>query len=307
MKTKVIVNPNSANGRTGRQWKRLEPRLFHKLGAIEVTFTSAPGEATGLTRKALLEGFQRIIAVGGDGTVNEVVNGFFDEQGAALSQSKLSLLMMGTGGDLSKSLGTATDFEESLNIIVRDRIKPIDIGRLLCCSHDGQERARYFINITSFGMGGEVDIRVNEAKYVKLLGGKTAYYWAALRTLLVYKNKLVRIIVDDHFDETLSLKNAAVANGQYFGGGMWIAPTALMDDGLFDLIILGDIGLISLFVHSRKFYNGSHLDLPGIIHLRGRRIEARSSSKVLLDVDGDPFGCLPAIFEILPGAINLVC
>lgn len=315
MKTRVIVNPNSANGRTGRQWMKREPLLFSKLGTTDVVFTTGPGEATALTRKALLEGFERIIAVGGDGTVNEVVNGFFDENGVSYSESQLALLIMGTGGDLSKSLGISTNFEESLNIVLRGRVKPIDLGRISCLGHDGQERVRYFVNIASFGMGGEVDIRMNQAKYSKLLGGKAAYYWATLRTLIGFKNKQVRIIVDNHFDETLRIKNVAVANGQYFGGGMWIAPRALMDDGLFDLIILGDIGPVPLIVHTKKFYNGTHLELPGVLNLRGRRIEARIPGSVLgqaqdqclLDVDGDPFGCLPAAFEILPGVLDLVC
>jgi len=305
MKIKVIVNPNSAKGETGRRWRQIQDKLTHAIGHVDVSMTTGREAATDLPRKALKEGYDRIIAAGGDGTLNEVVNGFFEGDRPVNSDATLSVLMSGTGGDFKRTLGLSSDIDEAIKALAQGSVREIDVGRLTFTGHDGEEKTRYFDNIASFGMGGEVDKRVNEMSVPNLLGGSASFLLASLRTLISYENKSVRIVVDDHFDQTLKIRLVVVANGQFGGGGMWFAPQARLDDGLFDIVILGDICRTRALRHMSKIYRGRHIGMKDVISLRGRRLDATSDEEVLLDVDGEAPGRLPATFEVLPGAIKL--
>lgn len=305
MKTKVIVNPNSAKGETGRRWREIEEKLDRAIGRLDVEMTTGREAATDLTRKALKEGFERVIAVGGDGTLNEVVNGFFERDRSINSEATLSVLMSGTGGDFKRTLGLSSDIDEAIKALAQGSVCEIDVGRLTFIGHDGRERTRYFDNIASFGMGGEVDKRVNEMSAPNILGGSASFLLASLRTLISYDNKSVRIVVDDSFDETLKIRLVVVANGQFGGGGMWLAPRARLDDGLFDIVIMGDIGRARALLNMSKIYKGRHIGMKGVTSFRGRKLVATSSEEVLLDMDGEAPGRLPATFEVLPGAIKL--
>jgi diacylglycerol kinase family enzyme len=188
----------------------------------------------------------------------------------------------------------------------RRRPRPIDVGRLTYTGHDGETHARHFINITSFGIGGLVDRFVNQSG--KALGGKVGFFVATLRASLAYKNALVRVRLDDGEAEERVVYSCAVANGRFFGGGMKIAPEALTDDGLFDVVTIGDISLGTVIRDSSRIYAGTHLSLPYVTCARARKLHADSASgeEVLLDMDGEQPGRLPATFEVVPGAVMVV-
>ena len=305
MRAKAVVNPASSNGSTGKQWPVIEEKLRRNLGDVDAVLTAGPGDAVEMTRQALRDGFDWIISVGGDGTLNEVLNGFIDGDVPVNDGAALSVLTSGTGGDFRKTLGLPGDLDGAVGAIAERPVRRIDIGRIRFVGHDGAKRTRYFHNIASFGLGGEVDKRVNEMSAFKRFGGSASFLYAGLRSLISYKNKDVRLVVDDRFDERLRIRLVLVSNGQYGGGGMWWAPEARLDDGLFDIIILGDIGRVRSILNMPRIYRGTHVDLPDVEFLRGRRVTAESDDEVLLDVDGEAPGRLPATFEILPGAIGL--
>ncbi len=302
--TLAVVNPHSANGRTGREWPRIAAALERAIGPFDHGLTEGPGHATALCREALAGGAERIISIGGDGTNNEIINGFFRDGQPLNPQARLGFIPRGTGGDLRRTLGVGLKLADCLPLLERDRTRPIDLGRCRFSGPDGQPLERLFINITSFGLGGLVDRAVNESS--KALGGKTSFLLGTLRALWRYRNRRVRLKVDAAFDRELLINNIAVANGRFHGGGMQVAPTAAPDDGLFDVVVLGDLTKPAMLRLSRHIYKGGHLAHPKVFHLQGRRVEADSDEEVLIDMDGEQPGRLPITLDILPAALKVI-
>jgi YegS/Rv2252/BmrU family lipid kinase len=304
--TVLIVNPRSAGGRTSRRWPQLREIIHYAYGTFEVKFTRSPGDGTFLARKALEAGAELVVAMGGDGTINEVVNGFFDGERAIAPGAAFGVLPAGTGGDFVKSLGTPQDIAEAARQLKRAEPRPIDVGRLRFVGHGGRPAVRHFINIASFGISGLVDQYVNTS--AKALGGTVSFLMATLKASLRYRNPPVRLELDGGKAREGKIYNVAVANGRYFGGGMKVAPGASLDDGLFDVITIGDMGMSDLLLHGMDIYTGRHLQSPKVSLQRARRVDAapvEKDSVVLLDVDGEQPGRLPATFELITGALKV--
>ena len=182
-----------------------------------------------------------MVAVGGDGTINEVVNGFFDGETLVAPKAVLGILPMGTGGDFIKTTGTSRVLVEAAQALAKGTPRAIDVGRLRYVTHEGAPGLRHFVNIASFGISGLVDRYVNQSS--KLLDGKASFYLATLRASLRYRNARCRITFDDGPVTEQAVYTAAIANGRFFGGGMKIAPEAELDDGRFDVVLIGDVSL----------------------------------------------------------------
>ncbi len=299
-----IVNPNAAMGATGREWPQIESVAKDRLGPFEAYLTTAQGDAIRLTRQALLEGAEQIVCVGGDGTLNEVVNGFMGEDGPIQPGAVLAYIPRGTGCDFIKTVPIPQELDKALDLIVKSQSRPIDLGQLRFRDHRGQPGLRYFHNITSFGLGGEVDERVNRT--TKAFGGFISFIWATLISILIYDKKRIRLKVDDGPEQTVSSWNVVVANGQYQGGGMWVATDAHVDDGLFQVTVIGDLSLPEIFWHLPKLYNGKLLEVGKVSAFEAKKVEADSDQRVLLDVDGEQLGSLPVVIEIVPDALSLI-
>jgi diacylglycerol kinase (ATP) len=303
-----VVNPNSANGSTGRDWPAIAELASRAFPNMETKFTQRAYEAPAIVRDALRNGADLIVSVGGDGTHNEVVNGFFEGVEPIRSDAALGVLSRGTGGDLRKTLGLeqcmGRALEDVVNSLVKCRAAPCDVGRIQYTDHQDAPADRYFINIASFGIGGEVDEAVNRSS--KALGGKASFFIGSLKASLRYRNRNVTIKVDGRDVYNGRIYNVAVANGRFFGGGMMVAPQAELDDGLFDIVLCQDYGFADSLRLARTIYSGAHLALPKTTSLRGKRLEAISDERVLLDVDGEQPGKLRAAFEILPRAIQIL-
>lgn len=309
MKTLAVINPRSGGGKTGRDVQEIARRLADVAGPLTVAITSGPMDASRLTTNALVEGYERIVAVGGDGTINEVVNGFFHEGEAISPNAEFALLNLGTGGDFRKTFGIAAGMDASLERIANGRVRDVDVGRLTFVTADGKTGSRYFANIASFGLSGDVVDRVNRSVLMKRLTGRFVYTWASLSGVMRYKAKPVRLKVDNVFDEVITISTCAVCNGQYFGGGMRIAPDASPDDGMLDVVVLGDAPLRESMKSMNDIYTGAHIGNPNVRVFRGRSIiatpvEATAGAPVLIEADGEAPGKLPAMFEVLPKAIK---
>lgn len=313
MRVRAIVNPSSSHGRTGKSWPKLAATLSDALGAIEVAMSSGPLDATTKTREALRDGVDLVVAVGGDGTVNEIVNGFFapptsTENVPLRPQTALALLMSGTGGDLRKTFNIGHDIEEQVARIANGQTRPIDVGRLDYTKHDGSSGARYFINIASLGLSGLVVEAVNGAWLTKRISGRFAFSWALFVTLFKYRVTRVRLTVDDGEAHELALNMAAVCNGRYFGGGMHMAPMARPDDGHFDVVVMHGMSKLEIIKDPNALYRGDHIKHPKVMVLRGRSVAAEPlDGEVMLDVDGEAPGRLPAKFTLIPGGIPFRC
>lgn len=263
-----------------------------------VAWTRHPGHATVLAREALRDGADTVVVVGGDGTLNEVVNGFFDAEGEVVSDAVLIPVGGGTGGDFRRTLAEMCPAHPSP--------VPVDVIRIAFQGADGQLRVRYALNVVSAGLGGIVVRNVHRMQRI-LRRSPVAYFAAIVWSLICYDHDDVRVVVDGQDLGTQRLRNVAVANGRYFGGGLKIAPFANIDDGALDLVLLDDVPFSQLLRDVRAIYAGDHRSLSYLRHIRTRSVslEPRSSKPVYLDLDGEGVGQLPATLDVLPSAMRL--
>ncbi|MDZ7338250.1 MAG: diacylglycerol kinase family lipid kinase [candidate division KSB1 bacterium] len=295
----VIVNPKAANGRAGREWPVCARVLSDVLKEpFEVRFTERAGHAIELAREAAAQGFDLVVAAGGDGTVNEVVNGL----AAALAHTRLGILSLGTGKDLVKTLGIPPDIRRAAEVLAGGTVWRVDLGRAIFVDHQGGHNQRLFVNVGDVGFSGAVVARVNRSS--KALGGFLSYLGGLVTTLATYSNKLVHLTIDEVIDEIVTVNAVVVANGQYFGGGMWVAPEARADDGLFEVVVIGDVGRLEVIGNVPRLYRGTLGAHPKVRYFRGRRVTVTSGDEVLLDLDGEQPGRAPVTFELLPQALS---
>ncbi|MCL4477751.1 MAG: diacylglycerol kinase family lipid kinase [Deltaproteobacteria bacterium] len=304
LKTFAVVNLRSANGRTEKLWPDIERALSVAIGDLEFAFTTGRYTAPDITKKAIKSGFNRIIAVGGDGTLNEVLNGFFENDKPINRQAVLGVISMGTGADFIKTMGIPKPYRDAVKVIKNAKTMDMDTGKIKFVSHDGHETIRYFINIADAGIGGETVDRVNRT--TKVFGGFISFLWGTIMTLITYKNKNITITLDNNKPYNTEISMLAIANCQFFGGGMHIAPKAVPDDGMFDIVTIGKAGFIDFIRNSSKIYKGTHINGPMVGYTHAIRVELTSKDRVLLDVDGEQPGMLPATFDILPKSINVI-
>ena len=311
MKPILVVNPRSANGVTARHFDDIALAVRGAVGEVRHVFTERAMHAADLTRAALAEGCDLVIAVGGDGTINEVVNGFFDPPRpgeparAVRPEAALALLPRGTGGDFRRSVGLDGDLSTCAARLKGARA-PIDVGRVEYTADDGSKRSRYFINVGEAGVGARVVEIANRSS--KFLGGKTTFKIASLRALAGWHDLHVRALFDEEPPQDLWITALAVANGKYFGGGMMVAPEARLDDGLFHVTIWSGFGLSDFILKSGSMYDGSHVNLKGTRTRTARtvRLEPLGPGPMEVEADGERLGRLPATFTLLPGALQLV-
>lgn len=300
--TFVVVNPASGSGATAHRWDRIARSLCHTVGRFEHAFTEAPQHATALTRRALDTGFEMVVAVGGDGTLNEVASGFFDGRRPRAPGAILGVVPQGTGCDLSRTMGIASTIDDACSRLSGRSFRTIDVGNVRFIGHDGRFAERVFVNVVSFGCGGAVACAVAGA--TRRLGRKLFFILTTARALLRYRDQTVTVSVDDNGGEEMTITNYAVCNAQYFGAGMWVAPYARLDDGRFDVTIWTGYGLKDFILKQRSIYDGAHVRDPGTRTLQAKKVVATSKELVLLDLDGECAGHLPATIEILPGALR---
>jgi diacylglycerol kinase (ATP) len=302
-KAAVVVNPASANGRTGKRWPEIASSLQNEGYHIDYTFTVAPGHASTITSRYLEEGHDLVISVGGDGTANEVVNGFFSSGKIIRDSAAVAFLSTGTGRDLGRTIGSPKDIGDAVRHIDKSPLRPVDVGRVSYMSNRDQPDVRYFINVAGLGLDGDTVARVNRTS--KAFGGFISFLWGTVVSLVLYQNQTMAITVDGDLicDEPVTV--VVIGNGCYFGGGMQIAPNAVIDDGLFDIIILRNLSKLELLANLPKVYGGTHLSHPRITSLRGKKVSVSSTGTALLDLDGEQPGRAPAEIELLPGALLL--
>ncbi|HVO84813.1 MAG TPA: diacylglycerol kinase family protein [Syntrophobacteria bacterium] len=299
----AVVNPRAALGKTRRLWPALYQELSRALGVFPWDWTERPLHAAALVRNALTAGHDLIISVGGDGTLNEVVNGFFDDQKSQSRRAALAVVPCGSGGDFRRSLGLDGSVRSALAAILAGDTREVDVGRLSYRSFSGEPAARLFINIASFGLSARVAHLV--CRQPSYLGGSGRFFLATLQALLSHRNQHVSLEVDGEPLPPQILNTAAVANGRFFGGGMQIAPRAVIDDGLLDLVLLGEVGLRDFLLWGPRLYRGRHLSHPRIQYRRISTISATDPASVMVEVDGEPLGTLPTALSLLPRALRV--
>lgn len=301
----AIVNPAARAGRARRQWPRVRERLRAAGLDFDEALTTRAEEATLIARKEVRRNRPVIAAVGGDGTLHEVVNGFFEQGEALPTESALALIPLGTGGDTRRTFGIPVDPEGAARVIRAGIPHAIDAGRV---TFGAQRQTRHFIDIGETGIGGDVSDRVN--RMPKLFGGRVSFLTGTMLGLAGWKHRPMHVLVDGREERDLVAQAVTVANCQYYGGGMRAAPRAVPDDGLFDVIITAAVPTRLSLRGLRKIYAGTHLEDPKLQpyfeYFLAKRVEVTSEARVLTALDGEVVNGLPVVYEVQPRALQLM-
>ncbi len=299
----IIVNPKSGRGLTEKKWASITLQIHNNLGPFDFEFTRDSGDAIRIAEKEANQGRKLIVAMGGDGTISEVSTGIL----CSGKSVELGILPHGTGGDFCRSLNLPKDLSKAARQLREGTLRRVDAGRIRFLDNEGKEAIRYFVNTASFGMSGGVAIRANESSK-KLLGGRLTFAAATLRSTLADSNSDVYLQIDQQEKRRMKVASVCVANGKYWGGGMKIAPDAKLNDGYFDVVMIGDLSMVEKLTKSYRLYSGTHLKIDKVGFTLGTRIEAtpvNGSDPVLIEVDGEAPGRLPATIELLPEALQI--
>jgi diacylglycerol kinase (ATP) len=262
-------------------------------------FSEQPGHFTELVAQAAGEGAGLVVAVGGDGTLNEVANGLL---ALPRDRPELAVIPFGTGMDFARSHGIPRKLEAAIDVARAGRTALVDAGRVAYRAWDGSTAETCFGNIASAGMSGAVARQANASS--KALGGRISFFGALVRVFATWRNTELEVEAAGE-RRTGKMTNVIVAVGRYQGGGMLIAPDAEPDDGLFDVILVGDITKRDFVLNVGKIYRGTHLSHPKIELLKSSAVSVDAEVAVPIELDGEQPGTTPARFEILPGALRL--
>ncbi len=300
----VIVNPNAGKRKGEKDWLEIAA-LLNEAGIDFVNvFTEHKNHAVALTRKYIENGYKNIIAVGGDGTLNEVVNGIFSQAHVPVADIVLAMIPVGTGNDWCRTFNIPNDYKKAIRVIARRNLFTQDIGSVKYISSSGNEKVRYFINMAGMGFDALVAKKTNKQKEA----GKSNPFSYAINifsSLFNYKSTKVTIMLDNEKVET-GVFSMSVGICQYNGGGMKQAPGALPDDGLFDLTIIQPIGKFKVIRNVLKLFDGSFTRLPEVSTYRSSKIVIHSNPAMYIEADGESLGHTPFVFSILPRCLNVV-
>ncbi len=299
----VIVNPNAGKGKGKKDWTKISDFLKKANISFEVEFTERKGHAINLTIDAIASGFRKIITVGGDGTLNEVVNGIFSNNFCPATEIVLASIPVGTGNDWGKMFGIPLDYEKAVRVISDNKTLLHDIGTI--SFYNGSEKNnRYFINIAGLGFESVV-VRKTNIQKDNGRGGKLIYFYNLLTSLLSYKNTKAEIIIDGEITHA-NVFSLNVGNGRYCGGGMRQTPRAIPTDGLLDVTVINGMGKFEIIRNLRILYNGRILQHPKIDGYKCKTIKVNSETAMYAEADGESLGQTPAEFGIIPDALKIV-
>jgi len=299
----VIVNPNAGGGKGKKDWKRISDLLTRENISFISRFTGRRGQAIDYTDEAIEKGFRRFISVGGDGTLNEVVNGIFIRNRVPANEITIAMIPVGTGNDWGRMFGIPSIYEGAVKVIAEGKTMLHDIG-LVDYFEGEQSRRRYFINITGLGFEALVVKKTNRQKD-RGRNSKAIYFFNILSSLVSYRITAADIIIDGR-KSSADIFSINVGNGRYCSGGMRQTPDALPDDGLLDVTVIKEMGRLEIIKNLRLLYDGTILSHPEVDGYRCRNLKIESESLLFIESDGELLGHTPAEIGIIPSAVNIV-
>ncbi len=299
----TVVNPNAGNGKGKKDWNRIAGLLEKNSIPVIIRFTERKGQAIDFAREAVGAGFRKIISVGGDGTLNEIVNGVFVQDCCSPKEITIGMIPVGTGNDWGRMFGIPLVYEGAVDVIKENKKMLHDIGVIDYFSGNEQHR-RYFINIAGVGFEAVVVKKTNKQKD-KGRSNNAIYLYNLLTSLISYKKVNADIIIDGK-KTTSKIFSVNVGNGRYCGGGMRQTPEALPDDGLLDITVIKEMGRIEVIRNLKILYDGTILSHHKVDGYRSNNLVVRSEQLLYAESDGESLGHTPAEFSIIPAAINIV-
>ncbi|MFH2201807.1 MAG: diacylglycerol kinase family protein [Elusimicrobiota bacterium] len=306
MEAVVIVNPAAGAGRSGARWPELYEMFRRVIGDFKVLKTHGTGHAVELAREELMNGAQRLIAVGGDGTWHELVEGYLSVDESLRAGAVLGCYPAGSGCDFARHMRFPRDDRSLITFLTGTKTKRVDAVRAEITGENGATAVVHLTNIAAFGLAGDVAWIIN--KTGKPFGGTASYLLVTLGLLARSRSRDYELLLDGRRIDERRFHTVILANTSTTGGGMKVAPDADSSDGLFEVVSFGEMSRWDMLKKFSLLYDGSHLGHSGITLRRGRRLEARAldGAAARLNIDGESCGALPAVFEILPGALPVL-
>ncbi|NOZ45315.1 MAG: diacylglycerol kinase family lipid kinase [Chlorobi bacterium] len=300
----AIVNPNAGTGKGKKDWPVIERLLNDNRIIFHTVFTKARGHAIDIVTQYARLGYNRILVVGGDGTLNEVINGVFAQQYIPTTEIQLAMIAVGTGNDWSKMFSIPGNYKDAIHTIAKNRVIYQDVGKVKYFISERQ-RSRYFINIAGMGFDAVVTKKSNFQKE-KGKSGKLTYFYNLITSLFSYKHINSSISVDNNHAIKDDIFSMNVGICKFSGGGMMQVPNAIADDGLFDMTIIKKMGKLEVIRNISKLYDGTLINHPKVDSFRGKTIRIQSDDNLKLEVDGESLGHAPFHFDILQQSIGIV-
>jgi len=300
----IIVNPNAGVKKGVKDWPLIS-RLLNSAGISHLcVLTEQRNHANQLVGEFIKEGYRKIAVVGGDGTMNEVVNGIYQQKDVSPLEIKLGMIPVGTGNDWCRTFGIPFDYKAAIDILKKEKTFLQDVGKINYFKNQDSIQ-RYFINIAGMGYDALVAKKTNISKE-KGRGGSLTYLFFVFSSLFQYKFIESVIEVDDQLVFKGEMFSMNVGICKYSGGGMMQVPGAIPDDGLFDVTLIKKTSKWMVIRYANKLYDGTMVDLPFISTFRGKAIRIRSVGKIYLEADGESLGHSPFIYEILPQGLKVI-
>lgn len=286
--TWVLVNPVAGGNRALGAWRHIEPQVRQQLPDLVLRQTEGPGHATALAREAVAAGAQRLLVVGGDGTIQEAVAGLVH------TDTVLGVIPAGTGNDFSRTHLIPRDHLQALSVATGPAVRRVDVGTV---------NGRPYVNVG--GVGFDAEVAAWTKHRTRWVSGPALYVAGVLTQLWAFSPQELTYRIDDELPVTLRSLLIAVGNGRYYGGGMLMCPDASPNDGWLDVVIGGNLGKGETLRLLTKVFSGAHVTQPKVSQRRARRIEITGSDRLSVHADGEPFSRLPAVFELLPSALTV--
>ena len=299
----VIVNPNAGNCRGEKDWETIKTLLKREGLYFDAHFTKCKEHAIEISLDGIHAGYRSMITVGGDGTLNEVVNGVFRNKVCRPDEVTLAVIPVGTGNDWGKMFGIPHDYAGAIKIIKENKTMLHDAGTVIF-SEGAEKKERYFINIAGIGFESAVVQRTNHQKE-RGHGGRLIYLYNLVVTLFSYRNKKVKLKIDAE-SRNAKIFSINIGNGRYCGGGMCQTPHAVPDDGLLDITVINGMGKFEIIRNLNILYNGKILEHPRIDGYRCKTFEVYSDTPIYTEADGESLGHTPAVFGIIPSALRVI-
>jgi len=300
----AIVNPVAGSGKGLTDWPTISKLLRDNNIYHDYVFTEHKHHATELAVEAIAAGYRKIIIVGGDGTIHEIVNGIFIQQQTPTTDILLGVIAVGTGNDWIRMFGIPLKYSEAIKAIAAGHSFLQDVGTI-SYQEAGYRQSRYMANVAGIGFDASVNRRYNHLKEIGKKG-KWLYIWSTFKALLAYRSTGVKVWVDGGLVANNLVYSAAIGVGKYNGGGMIPMPAAIADDGLLDITVIGRISKLGLLLRFKSLYNGKIYRNPMVSYSRGRSIRVESSPEIAVEVDGEALGYSPFDFDVIDRAIRVV-
>ncbi|MCU0823971.1 MAG: diacylglycerol kinase family lipid kinase [Leptospira sp.] len=307
MKIKVVMNPVSGGGASVRVWEKVKQVLDENKIEYDYEATDTNKTAKSITSESIRKGFKWIVGIGGDGTLSNIVNGFFENGKLIRDDVVFSPIPAGRGNDFVKTVKVPRDPKKAIKQILAGETKTIDLISVDYTTNENNKAHYYCLNLADFGMGGEVVYRVNRSRLSNILGGKGVFLLYSLVCLFTYKNKRINLKISEFERVSEKCRIVVCANGEFAGGGMWFAPKAKLDDGKFDFLAIQNVSIFETLLKFGKLYRGKVSEDSKVISKQISELIAESDEDVYIDVDGENMGKLPAKFKILPKVIKIKC